>query len=368
MQVAVGRRAFILALILIAQFAVLEAGLRIYGAFEGSTTFQSLFMDDARVGIRLRPNAQIRYTTVEFTADIAINAQGVRDDHPIGPKVEGERRVVVLGDSLVLSVQVNLADTFCKKLEQHLNSRGGTDRWRVINAGVQGYGPVDEWLFFDHVAAAFEPDVVLIVAFVGNDAIDAADSAASLEAGQSVRPAQPGVTWFRRIVRSSVVLQSVRLRWDQLRSRLATGAPERPLSSYLQDPPPEVQQGLEIARRAYGEIAERARAIGARTGLVLMPARFQTDDADYGHLKAIVHEAGGELVRNAASTRFQDALKPLGLPMVDLEPVLFAQPERMGLFFQRTVHLTPRGHDVVAGALFEFMQSSGLGRRAVPAH
>jgi hypothetical protein len=147
-QMSIGRRAFVLAVILIAQFAVLEAGLRLYGEFQGSTTFQSLFMDDPRVGIRLRPNATIRYTTAEFTADIAVNAHGVRDDEPIGPKVAGERRVVVLGDSLVLAVQVNLVDTFCKKLEKHLNEHAGADHLRVINGGVQGYGPVDEWLFF----------------------------------------------------------------------------------------------------------------------------------------------------------------------------------------------------------------------------
>jgi hypothetical protein len=97
------RRVLIAAIILIAEFAVLEAGLRVYGAFEGTTTFSSLFMDDPDVGTRLRPNARIRYTTAEFTADIAINEQGVRDDAPIGPKPAGERRIVVLGDSLVLA-------------------------------------------------------------------------------------------------------------------------------------------------------------------------------------------------------------------------------------------------------------------------
>jgi len=68
----------------------------------------------------------------------------------------------------------------------------------------------------------------------------------------------------------------------------------------------------------------------------------------------------GVLDRNAASHRFQEALSPLGVPMVDLQPVLFAQPDRAGTFFLRTVHLTPRGHEVVAHALFDFLQSSGL--------
>ena len=353
-------RAAVLFLVLVVQFAVLEAGLRVYATYEGSSTFQSLFMDDPQVGIRLRPNTRIRYTTVEFSNEIGINAQGVRDDEPIGPKAPGERRILVLGDSLVFSVQVSLADTFCEKLERELNARATPDRWRVINGGVQGYGPVDEWFFFDNVGAAFQPDLVLIIAFVGNDAIEAAGAMPSFEAGRPIAATDPGVRRIRRLVRSSVVLQSVRVRWDQLRSRIALGTPEAPLASYLASPPPIVAQGMEASRRVFGRIAERATAIGARTGIALMPARFQVNDEDFGNLAAIVREAGGELDRHASSRRFQDALAPLGLPMIDLQPVLSAQPNPAGMFFQRTVHLTPRGHDVVAQALFEFLENSGL--------
>ena len=141
---------------------------------------------------------------------------------------------------------------------------------------------------------------------------------------------------------------------------MSTGTPERPLATYLTDPPPEVWHRLEVTRRAFSLIADRARGLGARTGIVLMPARFQTDDFDYGNLSAAVRAAGGELVRNSGSERFAAALAPLGLPTFDLLPVLARQPQRTGLFFQRNVHLTPRGHDVVAAALFDFLTSSGL--------
>jgi hypothetical protein len=359
-----GVRWLLLVVVLILQFALLEAGLRVYGSFEGTTTFQSLFMSDPNVGVRLRPGANIRYTTVEFTADIAVNAQGVRDDEPLGPKPANERRVLVLGDSLVLAVQVPLAETFCKELEQRLNARGGIDHWRVINGGVQGYGPVQEWFYFDKIGAAFQPDVVLIVAFVGNDAIDAADAAAGLQLGRPVEDQQPTLSQMRRLVRSSIVLQYVRMRWDQLQSRWSTGTPERPMASYLSDPPPVVAQGLTASRQAYGRIIERAKGIGAQTAIALMPARFQTDDPDYHRLHEIVRQAGGELVRNSASERFQAALAPLGVPMVDLQPTMAAQPDRIGLFFQRTVHLTPRGHEVVSAALFDFLEANGLTKAA----
>jgi hypothetical protein len=357
------RRALLLGVILALQFAVLEAAIRWHGGSEVAPEFRRLFMQDPRVGHRLRPDAKARFTTVEFSTDIAVNAQGVRDDEPIGPKAPDERRIVVLGDSLVLSVQVPFAQTFGELLEAKLNAADPAHRWRVINAGVQGYGPVHEWLFFNAVVADFEPGIVLIGAFVGNDAIEANDTEDWLDAGRpTTAGTEAALNVIRRIVRSSVVLQLVRMRWDLLRGRFSTPAPERPVSSYLADPPPYVAHGLEVSRRAYEHIARRAEALGARPALILFPARFQTDDGDYGRLNEIVHRAGGVLVRNAASARFRDALAPLKLPTIDLLPILEAQPDRIGLFYQRTIHFTPRGHQVVSGALFDFLITSGLVR------
>jgi len=353
------RRVGLLAVILVAQFAALEAGLRWYGGSEASPAFQQLFMQDPRVGHRLRPGAAARYTTAEFSTDIAINPQGVRDDAPIGPKGPGERRVVILGDSLVLSVQVDLAQTFAKHLERGLNAVEGGGPWRVINAGVQGYGPVDEWLFYKHVVDALDPDLVLLMVFVGNDAVEAFDKQTWIDADgpPAAATSDAAASLVRRVTRSSMVLQNVRLRWDLLQSAVEGPGAERPLTSYLASPPPDVINGLAVSRRAFGLIAERAAARGARTGLVLMPARFQTDDADYERLRAIVAAGGDTLVRDAATERFRDALTPLALPMTDLLPALRAQPNRHELFFQENVHLTPRGHVVVGEALLTFVRT-----------
>jgi hypothetical protein len=152
----------------------------------------------------------------------------------------------------------------------------------------------------------------------------------------------------------------VRLRWDLLRAHLTTATPERPLESYLEDPPPHVREGVSVTRSTIERIAGRARSVGAPTAIVLMPARFQTDDGDYERLAAVVTRNGGTLLRHAATERFREGLAPTRLPILDLLPTLQAQPDRMGLFFQRNVHLTPRGHSVVARTLFDFLQSAGL--------
>jgi hypothetical protein len=89
--------------------------------------------------------------------------------------------------------------------------------------------------------------------------------------------------------------------------------------------------------------------------VVLMPARFQLDDGDYGRLRRVVADAHGELVRDAASERFATALSGLGLPVLDLLPVLRSAGPGADLFFQYNVHLTPRGHEIVADALDAFL-------------
>ena len=358
------RRALLFLAIAAAQFALFEAGLRIWGHSEAAPSFQALFMPDPAIGYRLRPGARTRFVTAEFDTEIAINDQGVREDTHIGPKAPNEKRIVVLGDSLVLSVQVESRQTFSELLEARLNAGGGPTRYRVINAGVQGYGPVEELLFFRHVARAFEPDLVIATMFVGNDAEEAVGSAPKLRGPRPAADAlsETTVTGLRRLVRRSMVLQLVRLRVVAVTDRLSNwiSPPEPPLQSYAEKPAPRIGQGLTIMRECVQAIVTEAAAAGAKTMIMLMPARFQVDDADYGRLKEAVAGTGGNLVRDAATTRFDEALSVIPVPRFDALPPLRAAMPGPDVFFQQTVHLTPRGHEIVAAALEAFIRRHGL--------
>ena len=352
-------------LVALIQFAIFEAALRVWGSSEAAPAFQGLFTGDPVVGYRLKPHARVRYETSEFVSQIDINGLGVRDDEEIGAKAPGERRIVVLGDSLVLSVQVAHRESFTELLEQRLNrNAAGGVRYRVINAGVQGYGPVEELLFFRKLASALQPDLVLHALFVGNDAEEALASEPRLSGSRSATEAiaEDAVTRLRRLVRRSMVLQVLRLRVVSARERFAgvSAPPEPPLQSYAANPAPRIAQGLAVVRQCVEQVAAHAESLGARTAVALVPARFQIDDADYGRLREGVRQAGGELVRDAATERFHGALAGIPLPRVDLLPALRAHVPGPGLFFQETVHLTPRGHEVVAEALDRFLRDEGL--------
>jgi hypothetical protein len=154
----------------------------------------------------------------------------------------------------------------------------------------------------------------------------------------------------------------LRLRLVSATDRLTNwlSPPEPPLQSYAATPPVRVVEGLRVSAECVRQIAEDASRDGARTMVMLMPARFQVDDADYGRLKDIVSGAGGHLVRDGATDRFAGALRPLGLPLLDALPVLRAAQPGPDVFFQQTVHLTPRGHVIIADALERFLRQQGL--------
>ncbi len=125
-------------------------------------------------------------------------------------------------------------------------------------------------------------------------------------------------------------------------------------------PAPRIAQGLAITRRVMDSMIAESRAAGARAAVVLMPARFQVDDADYGRLRETVRETGGELVRDGATRRFEEALAGIDAPRLDPLPAMRAVLPGPDLFFQQTVHLTPHGHDVVADAIDRFLRDSRL--------
>ena len=100
------------------------------------------------------------------------NNLGFRMKEDIGPKLPGERRILLLGDSYTEADGVPDEQRFYRLVEESLNA-GPHDgeRWRVVNAAIQNGTPSQYILqlraFFDQV----NPDIVL--AFIApNDGAD----------------------------------------------------------------------------------------------------------------------------------------------------------------------------------------------------
>ncbi len=86
-------------------------------------------------------------------------------------KPPGSFRVAVLGDSFIEAFQVPDEQTFCARLESGLQdcSALAGRQVEVLNFGVSGYGTAQELLMLRHYVWQYQPDLVLLAFFPGND-------------------------------------------------------------------------------------------------------------------------------------------------------------------------------------------------------
>lgn len=148
--------------------AAAEVGLRLVGWSK-----PHLYRPDPHRGWALAPGARGLYTD-EGRGWIEVNRFGFRGPAPRLGKPRGTFRIVLLGDSQAEALQVDFDDTFGEVLERRLGGcpapGGGTpSRVEVLNFGVSGYGTAQALLTLRHAAAAFDPDLVLLAVYTGND-------------------------------------------------------------------------------------------------------------------------------------------------------------------------------------------------------
>ncbi|RME74380.1 MAG: SGNH/GDSL hydrolase family protein [Chloroflexi bacterium] len=168
-------KVWVVVLGVLAGVLLLEAGLRLVPAsmldvlVERTSQRLALYRLDPRLGWSLQPGGRTVITTRDGRAiPIQINSLGLRDtEHPY-EKPSGTYRLLMLGDSFTEALDVYLEESFPYRVEQCLNGKLSTPV-EVINGGVSGYGPWEEYLFYQNEGKKYNPDVVVWVIYVGND-------------------------------------------------------------------------------------------------------------------------------------------------------------------------------------------------------
>jgi len=107
---------------------------------------------------------------VEGRTELTINAAGFRDVEHVLAKPPGTIRIAVLGDSLTEAREVALEDTYWRLTQRALSACLGGDRHvEVLSFGVNGYGTAQEYMVLTTRVWRYEPDIVLLAFFTGND-------------------------------------------------------------------------------------------------------------------------------------------------------------------------------------------------------
>ncbi|MEQ8764541.1 MAG: SGNH/GDSL hydrolase family protein [Planctomycetota bacterium] len=151
-----------LTLALVISGVALEVGLRILDPY-GVSYFRNLRAYNAKV---LRPSdipnlifEQTPGVEVDIGVRVRIDRHGLRSDRDMPKsKPKGEKRLLVLGDSVAFGWGVELEETFCARIEKALG-----EPWRVVDSGVVSYNTVQEEAFLRARGLALEPDAILLV-------------------------------------------------------------------------------------------------------------------------------------------------------------------------------------------------------------
>lgn len=120
----------------------------------------------------LRAHVEVRHRSAEFDYTFRTNALGLRGAEVPLSKPEGVYRTIVLGDSFVAGWGVTDAEVFTARLEKKLDPESER-RVRVINVGRVGSSTVRQLDLYESVGRRFEPDLVVLAYYLGNDFTEA---------------------------------------------------------------------------------------------------------------------------------------------------------------------------------------------------
>ena len=151
----------------------LEAGMRIY--FRKQSQHLALVQGDAYYYTELDGerrhipgrSAQGPHWDGKGLVEYRVNARGFLDDELPEVKPAGERRVLVLGDSVVMAGKIHRKDTFVERLEPALSGALGAPV-EAINAGIGDTGLSSAHRVLVEQGFAAKPDLVLLGVYLND--------------------------------------------------------------------------------------------------------------------------------------------------------------------------------------------------------
>jgi len=294
---------------------------------------------------------------LETRARVRTNRDGLRDVERPRAKPPGVARVLVLGDSMVEGLQVDLPETTPKRLERALSEALPGRRIDVINAGVSGSSAPFALAYLEKDGLAYDPDVVVATFTARNDIDEAAD------AGIRVRSHLYELkAWLRSRFHLYSLVQRAIDADDRLRNALALlglvdpartarprpggpGAMNREALQYDGQPSVTEARGYDRLFASWDGILSRCRSRGIPVLFVLLPSFYQvTRDpgalGDPSWLAAVVKND------RAPQDRVLTFLSARGAPVVD--PLPRARSRGRSLYFPKDQHFSPAGNAFVA--------------------
>jgi hypothetical protein len=337
---------------------------------------RAVFEPDDLLVFRLRPGIDSPNSQFEFEVRERTNSLGLRD-RELGPKPDGDLRILALGDSYGFGHGVELEETYAKRLEDQL--RGSLDRpVEVVNAGVPAWSLLQELRFLEHEGLGLQPDMVLLGFYVGNDLVDSYElfdasgrptlgvedgNLVSRKAGDEGGRLREATALLRHWLASRSHLYTLlRNRGSEILMRLGLRHVEVPCEFFRRGWTPKMEAEWSLTRKLLVELRDVTRRRGLPLVVVLIPTLYQVHDAQWQEYLKIFDLDGKDFDVEQPQRLLRAFCDEEGIDCVDVLPRLREGEAREPLYFRVDSHLNAAGHALVAQALAEHLLDSGIAR------
>ena len=331
---------------------VLEIAVRLFSDVRTEPHPRDLYIADPDVGYRNNPG----YETNFYGAHIRFNNQSIRAERDYGPKDASTFRILLLGDSQTFNGSVPFEDTFGNVLEGLLNAEHGAGAFEVMNAGVSGYGTVNDAAFLKKYGKELDADLI-IVGFYINDILENREgiSQKTVRDGYLIgtsnqitgNPFQLPYSVKRFLRLHSHLYYFVTYRWDLLKGMIF--APWKAV--YERDMPPEIEKDWELSRSYLIGIREWCKSNGKELLVVYIPQALQVEDK----LWETMEQSREEYVRDLPNKKLLEYCVRDSISFYDPYPEFREKAGELEIYGKVDKHFSTDGNHLFGKLLFQYM-------------
>lgn len=354
-------------LLLCATILIILLALEIFFRIAG--TELNRIKPDPNLVYRYIPGKTFSTKTGDFVNNISLNSYGFNDKEWMLSKHAG-KRILIIGDSFTEGYHVSFEKQFARRLEKELPET------ELLSAGVSSWDTSTEMKYLELEGLSFEPDVVILQMYIGNDIYDNyVKGLFSIENGELRDNTPVKISSAKRImlflstysalakrVADFLTFSPLGMRVTRALGGTATQeTADDACTRYMlftREKNAEYTEGFAIMDKLLDRFALHSKKNNYVPILLVIPMKEQVVDSLWKYYSKEYEEKCGRL--GTLQRDLPQAWLAENAPdiiLIDAYPVLRQKDANNTFYFENNLHLNEKGHELLSEILAGHLQS-----------
>lgn len=344
---------------LLAGFGIAEGYFRI---FNPQPIRPAVFQVDPVYGLKMAPGLKGYNKEKEYIQRFSLNSLGFRDKEHTAKKADNVFRIICLGDSFTWGAGVEEDKTYPRELERNLNGNAINIKYEVFNWGVSAWGTSQQFLCLKEQALSYNPDLVILQYYKGNDFLDnmysnlfnldgqghlKRASEFGWENTRAIKSVSDRMPYYRFLTQHSHFINFIRA---HLIGKVTSIDINRLNNGLITD---DFGYGLRLTEALLTDFFIFAKDNEVKVVFIIIPDKYELGLLP-NPLKPIEKKRLAEEQKMLIS-----ACRKYGIPLLDMLN-RFSQEDPSLVYYREDTHLMPYGHKIIGKELSEIIRANFL--------